>query len=192
MKATPNTKIKVSSKPEVENINCYRKTYYYYEQENGVSYSGGFKASIYKVTELRRSDNDQCLDKTEDRIHHAKLEYIRKQNWLEKYGLHISTTGKRITHDRDLIQFYAPNYDPEKDRTCVSVYVDNQDGLSEMLERGYVGISNYGDCEEDRRKRVQRKMTIRKVENIEVGNCLDYQCQTDEMAKRAKAKTNHI
>lgn len=180
MKVTPNTKIKVSSKPQRENINCYRKTYYYYEQENGVSYSGGFKASIYKVTELRRSDNDECLDKREKRIHLTKLKRIREQKLLEKYGLEVSTTGKRITHDRDLIQYYLPDYDPEKDRTVVSVYVDNQDGLSEMLEKGYVGISNFGDCEEDRDKHVRRKMTIRKVEDVEVGNCLDYQCRADK------------
>jgi len=178
MKATP-TYIKVSTKPQRENINCYRKTYYYYEQENGVSYEGGFKASIYEVTELCHSDNDQCLHRTENRIHHANLKHIREQKLLEKYGLEISTTGKQITHDRNLIQYYTPGYDPEKDRTCVSVYVDNQDGLSEMLERGYVGISNFEDREEDRGKHVRRKMTIQKVEDVEVGNCLDYRHPAD-------------
>ena len=72
------------------------------------------------------------------------------------------------------------------------MYVDNQDGLSEMLEKGYVGISRFGDCEENRGTHARREMTIRKVEDVEVGNCLDYQCRTDEMVKRARAKTNHI
>ena len=160
--------VKVSSTPERENVDCYIETYYYYEQEN----LNAQKVSIYKVTKLRRVDNDQCLRMTEDRIHHGKKSYIRER--LEKYGLKVSITGKRITYDSDFIQHWTPNYDPEKDRTSTDVYVDNDDRLSEMLEKGYVGISIYGDCEEDRHRYVQREMSIREIEDVEI-NLYDYQ-----------------
>ena len=159
--------IKVSSKPERENVDCYIETYYYYTQERIETIQ---TATIYKVTELCRIDDDKCLLRTKDRIHHAKLSHFRRNRLLEKYGLKVSTTGKCITHDLDFIQHWAPDYDPEKDRTGTSVYVDNDDRLSEMLEKGHVGISTFADCEENRRRCVQREMTIRKIEDVEIEN----------------------